>query len=189
MTPRGCTPINSALLASACTRGLPTRVPEPPHPTHTPVTLTQRPGVGPWSVSIVREGGLGGFLQFLPTRQRPGAPPPIPLFYPVAGPQVRGGPVQVQGEAAQGLIRHPAGVRRGNGQAEGPGGGRPDVPGEGSFPGSPASRASPGVNHICCKSVPFAAGNRCSFSATECPCVVDTCNSWDGIVYTTLCVT
>lgn len=80
MTPRGCTPINSALLASACTEVFPpgSLSTPPPDPLHTPVTLTQRPGVGPWSVSIVREGGLGGFLQLLPTCQRPGAPRPYP---------------------------------------------------------------------------------------------------------------
>ena len=190
LTPRGCTPINSALLASACTEVFPPGSPGPhPRTGHT------RPAAGSWPLLGIctqgrwAGGGEGRLLQFPLTCQHAGAPPRKPLLCPVPGPQVRGGPVQVQGEAVQGLVRHPAGVRRGNGQAEGPGGGRPDAPGEGSFPGSPAGWTPSGVNHTCCEAVPFAVGRGCSFPVTECPCVVDTCNSWDGIVYTALSLT
>lgn len=58
LTPRGCTPIDSALLASACTEVFSPGSPGPPTPV--PVTLAQRPGAGPCSASVIREGGLGG---------------------------------------------------------------------------------------------------------------------------------
>ena len=49
-----------------------------PHSTHTLVTLAQQLGVGPWSVSIVREEGWAGTFSSCPLSASCGSPCPNP---------------------------------------------------------------------------------------------------------------
>ena len=187
LTPRGCTPINSALLASACTEvfppGSPSRRPLPLH-THTGHTGA---AAGRWPlVSVHSQGrGAGQGLSIPAHCQHPVAPPAqTPLL---------------SCSRASGSRWSRPGSRRSCTRARSP----PRTRTPWKRPSRRRWRWPTGctrrglLSWVSCQRgvlrlhshLPFAAGSRCSFSATECPCVVATCNSRDGIVYTALSVT
>lgn len=132
LTPRCCRPVHSSLLASAW----PSPGSPPPGPHLASVqSVDQMVGDSGLPLGEASDGRSGPTpsVSSSPSHKRSRS------LHPSPGPPVRGGPFQVQGEAAQGLVPHPACVRRGDRQAEGPGGGQQDVPGKGfCFLGSPA---------------------------------------------------